>query len=147
MTKKKKLTKKQETFIEIYQKKNGHISKACAAAKIHRSTYYEWMKDDLFKDEIEAIDEAELDRAEELARILREGIPEYETDDEGKLVKDAEGEAIIIGWIEKPDSKMIKHYLETKGKKRGYGKQIGVDLNLKEMPKNVSIGLTVHKKK
>lgn len=137
----------KKKFIEIFTNKNGHISKACAAYGINRSTYYDWMKEEWFSDEIEAVMEAEIDRAEELAKILREGIPEYKMTDDGEIEKDEQGEPIVTGWVEKPDAQMIKHFLETKGKKRGYGKQLGIDLNVNKLPENVSIGLTVHKKK
>ncbi len=140
--------KEKEQFIEIFRNKNGNITKACAAFNnLDRTTYYEWIKDEWFKNKIDAILEEEIDRAEEMAKILREGIPEYKLDEAGEIVKGEDGEPIVIGWVEKPDARMIKHFLETKGKKRGYGKQIGVDLNVVKMLENVSIGLTVHKKK
>lgn len=147
MGQKKEYTKQdKEEFIDIYRKKNGHISKSCASFGINRSTYYAWMEEEWFKEEIEAADEEEIDRAEEMSRVLRNGIPEYKTNEEGEIEKDEYGDPIIIGWIEKPDAQMIKHFLETKGKKRGYGKQIGIDLSMRELPKNVSIGLKIHKR-
>lgn len=139
--------KDKQKFIEIFRNKNGHITKSCKAYGIHRSTYYEWIEEDWFKAEIDAVMEEEIDKAEAMAKILRDGIPEYQKDENGEIERDENGEPIISGWIEKPDAQMIKHFLETKGKKRGYGKQIGVDLNIHELPKNVSIGLKIHKKK
>ena len=43
----------KKKFIEIFRKKNGHITKACTAYNINRSTYYDWMKEEWFADEIE----------------------------------------------------------------------------------------------
>lgn len=143
---KKKTKKDKEKFIEVLRAKDGHIGKACKAAGIGRRTYYDWLEEEWFRAAIREMEEEELDDAEELARMHRKGVPEYLRDAEGKIVRDANGKPILVGWIVKPDPKMIKHYLETKGKDRGYGKQQQIDVNLLSMPESASLGLKVNKR-
>lgn len=150
-----KTTKTQKThtkadkqrFIQVLNKKDGHVSKACDAFGIDRKTYYNWMKEDWFKEEVEEVREKEIDDTEEIARMMRKGVPTYMRDKQGNLVYDKNGKPIVEKWLIKPDSKMVRHFLDTQGKERGYGKQVGIDINIHKMPEDVSIGLKVHKKK
>lgn len=136
-------------FLTILKNKNGHVSKACEAFGINRKTFYEWRKLGWFKKELDAMYEAEKDDAEEMLRLYRTGVPEYKRKKNGDLVLGDDGKAIVIGWIIKPDPRSIRFYLERKAADRGYGKkqEQNINLNVTDMPKNVKIGLKVHKKK
>lgn len=138
--------KKKREFIQVLAKKDGHITKACEAFGIDRKTYHNWMKQDWFAKEVEEVREKEIDDAEEIARMMRKGVPVYLRDNKGNLVLDKKGKPIIEKWLIKPDGKMVRHFLDTQAKERGYGKQTTVDLNIHKMPEDVQIGLKVHKK-
>ena len=59
-----KVTKK-DLFLKAYKSNMGHISKACEAIKITRTTYYRWYdKFSKFKQKIDDIDESFIDLAE-----------------------------------------------------------------------------------
>ena len=141
-------TKKDKlNFLEIYRGLDGHISKACDKFGITRRTFYDWKKDDWFEQAIDDIDEEELDDAEEMSRLMRKGVPEYQRDKKGAIVNDDKGKPIITGWLIPPSPKMVQFYLERKGVERGYGKIQTLKHELDNMPDEVNIGLTVHKKK
>jgi len=56
---------KKELFLKAYKSNMGNISKACEAININRSTYYDWIENDLeFKQNIEDIEESFIDLAE-----------------------------------------------------------------------------------
>lgn len=137
----------KKAFLEVLRNNDGHISKACKSFNIDRGTYYVWMKEEWFAEMEQQIREEDIDNAETMARILRNGIPQYKMDENGNMVLDESQNPIQIGWNAKPDGKMIRHYLDTQGKKRGYGKAQDINLNIHKMPEDVKIGLKIHKKK
>lgn len=98
-------------FIEVLKNKNGHIGKACDSFGIHRSTYYDWIEDEWFAEEVKAMEEREVDDAEEMHRWLRLGIPKIEMID---------GRPVLTGWEKEPDRHAIEFYLERKGRMRGW---------------------------
>jgi len=61
-----------------------------------------------FKEAIEALEEADIDDAEDSLRTLRKGIPRRKPD------------GTFDGWIMKPDVAANIFYLKTKGRSRGY---------------------------
>ena len=93
------MAKNREQFIEVFKKQDGNISKACKASKISRQTFYDWMKDPEFKDQIEHVRESLIDFAE--SQLLRN--------------------------ISKGKTAEILFYLKTKGKKRGYIERSEID--------------------
>jgi len=139
-------SKKQKLqFIEVLRRKNGHVSKACEAFDISRSTYHAWMKLSWFSKLVEEMKEEEIDDAEEALRMHRKGVPEYLRNKKGQIIPDEKGKPIIIGWLVKPDPKSVQFYLERKAKDRGYGKEQTVHIpELPNMPE-VKIGLKVVK--
>lgn len=97
MNKKQRLTKKQKTFLEIFDKTACLITTSCNKAKINRGTYYLWLeKNPLFKLEIERIKEKFLDF----------------------------GEAKLIELLRDKDSRVVLHFAKTKLKERGYGEKL-----------------------
>lgn len=104
-TKLNNLEPKKKTFLEALKKNFGVVSKACDIVGINRTTYYNWLKsDELFKNEVENIDEYILDFVE------------------SKLLKN----------ISDGNTAEILFYLKTKGKKRGYVEKIeqSIDMNV-----------------
>lgn len=93
-TKSNKLKKlPKEAMIEALQKCLGIVSQAAKKAKIDRCTHYEWMKtDEDYKKRVEDIDNIAIDFAE------------------GKMFQQ----------IKNNDSGLIRFYLTTKAKHRGY---------------------------
>ena len=101
-----KPTKKhlKKELIEALSNSLGNVTVACQLVKIHRSTFYEWLKNDPeFKKEVEAIEEEALDFVEDALK---------------KRIQQGDTTAIIF-------------YLKCKGKKRGwYDKDINTQVNV-----------------
>ena len=143
----KQYTKKERRkFIDVLRAKDGHIGKACIAFGINRSTYYDWLEEDWFAQEVTDMHEGEIDDAEEMLRVLRKGVPMYERDKKGAIKTGPDGKPIVIGWLVKPDPKSVRFFLERKGADRGFGRVSNLNIGLSGMMDNVQIGLKVHKK-
>jgi len=100
-------------FIDIFRNNATDVSASCRAFKIHRDTFYEWYnKFDDFKRAIDAEREAMKDFVESQQYRLIRGIEK----------KDAKGK--IIGWEERPDSRLIENFLNRRCKDRGYTERI-----------------------
>ena len=95
-------------FLEVLKNKNYHIGKACKAFKISRGTYYLWISEDWFKEEIRYLKEEDIDDSEESLRILRRGMPKRNK------------EGALIGWLIKPEATAVIFHLKTQAKDRGY---------------------------
>jgi hypothetical protein len=103
-TKTNVLEPKKKTFIEALKKSFGVITKACEIVGIDRSTYYKWLQnDELFKFEVENIDEYVLDFVE----------------------------SKLLANINSGNTAEILFYLKTKGKKRGYIERQEVETTIK----------------
>jgi hypothetical protein len=86
---------KKQKIIELYKLTFGNVTKSCEALHISRTTFYQWLKDDVdFKAEIE------------------------NTSPDDLIVDFAED--ALIGRIRAGDTTAIIFTLKTKGKKRGY---------------------------
>ena len=83
---------KKETFLQCLKGKMCHISKACEAANISRKTYYRWIEDQEFKDQVEAVNEGLNDHVEH--QLLQK--------------------------IDSGDTTAIIFFLKTRAKDRGY---------------------------
>lgn len=120
-------TKKQEQvehnkkkLLESLEKSLGVVTTACKACGLGRTTFYNYYEDDKeFKKEVDELQNVAIDFAE------------------SKLHQQ----------IEKGDTTACIFYLKTKGKKRGYGDHMGIDLNVQKMPEATDFGVKVHKKK
>ena len=105
-------------FLQVFTAKNLHIGKTCKAVGISRQTYYNWCTDDpAFAEEVKALEEFEIDDAEEFHKYLRTGIPKTEVVD---------GKVTMVGWIKEPDRIALEKYLTTKGRHRGWGDALQV---------------------
>ena len=86
---------KKQKIIELYKLTFGNVTKSCEALHISRTTFYQWLKEDVdFKAEIE------------------------NTSPDDLIVDFAED--ALIGRIRAGDTTAIIFTLKTKGKKRGY---------------------------
>lgn len=95
--------------LQALEKNLGNISKACKEAKISRKQFYEWAKEEEFKEQIKEAGEVALDFVEDQAIERIKGI------------KNAKGNYIVH-----PSDTMIIFYLKTKGKSRGYVERMEV---------------------
>lgn len=104
-------------FIGLLQRHGMNIQKACDAFKtkypdFSRRSYYNWLETDPdFKQVYDDLREAEIDEAETLHKLHRNGVPV--TDEKGT----------IIGWRIRPSQTAIEFFLKTRGKGRGYGEE------------------------
>ena len=94
--------KKKIQFLKAFENSLGNISASCNAVGISRVTYYRWMENKSFADEVNAILDANLDLAE------------------SKLMKN-----ILEG-----KEASVFFFLKTKGKSRGYIEQIDTRLQV-----------------
>lgn len=117
--KKKQLTKK--ALIEAMASNLGNVSKACEAVGITRKYYYEYLKDEDFKAEVEAIEEGNLDFAESKLRELINGVQMCAGFGEEQVV-----------YKTAPNVTATIFYLKTKGKKRGYVEKTESEITIKE---------------
>ena len=98
----RKLTKKQNQFLEAFEKHATNISRACKAAGIERQTHYDWKSRNLtYKEKIEAIEESMIDFAEGMLY---------------KNMKDGKEQSILF-------------FLKTRGKSRGYVEKQEIDIS------------------
>jgi len=90
---------KKKSFLRALNDSLGIITAACQKAKVPRSTFYNWMKEDsIFRNEAEAIFEAQTDFVE------------------SKLLEN----------IKSNDTTAIIFYLKTKARDRGYSEKIDI---------------------
>ena len=93
MSKSDKIRHTKKSLINALEKAMGVVTTACKNVGIHRSTFYEYYNnDEEFRNEINDVSNIALDYVE------------------SKMFKQ----------IEKGNTQLIKFYLATKGKKRGY---------------------------
>jgi hypothetical protein len=97
-------------MIEALRKCKGIVSHAIELVGLHRSTHYDWLKNDPeYKAEVDAIDDFAIDFVESKLFELISGV---------KCSK-VSGDEVVV--YETPPCKTsCIFYLKTKGKKRGY---------------------------
>lgn len=100
----KRLTAKQKNFIEAYKKQATNVSRACESVKISRQTYYDWLTNLTFKEEIEHISEGMIDFAE----------------------------SMLYSNIKKGKESSILFFLKTRGRSRGYIEKKEIDMDITE---------------
>ena len=61
-------------FLQIFEKKDAHISKSCKASNVGRQTYYNWLEDEEFSQSIEDVKEGLKDDTEDyLLKACKDG--------------------------------------------------------------------------
>ena len=109
-------------FREVLRKSGGNLTRVAATFKVARKTIYEWAKDDSnFKDAISDERGSLVDECLFSARILALGIPE----------KDENGN--FVGWRDRPDGNMLRYLLSTLGRSEGFGENIDITTNGKDI--------------
>lgn len=104
-------------FTEIVNKCGGNLTKVAESFKTSRTEVYRWIK---AEPSIKAVvDDARMrlfDECLATARVVSLGIPDIQN---GK----------IVGWIERPDSGMLRYLMGCLGKYEGFGENIDVTSN------------------
>ena len=97
-------------MIEALRKCKGIVSHAIELVGLHRSTHYDWLKNDPeYKAEVDAIDDFAIDFVESKLFELISGVKC------SKVVGDE-----VVVYETPPCKTSCIFYLKTKGKKRGY---------------------------
>ena len=98
------LSERQRQFLQAYDACGGNISMACSKCNIKsRTTYYKWMEDETFREEVESVNESFIDLAETQLRMA----------------------------VSRGDMNAVFFILKTKGKSRGYVERSEVNANVK----------------
>ena len=110
-----------KAFQKAVEKYGGNITKVAKAFDVSRTQVYNWLSE---RPELQSIvDDARgsiFDDCLSTARVLAAGIPDIQ---DGKMV----------GWVERPDSGMVKYLLSSLGKKEGFGDSLDVTTNGKDI--------------
>lgn len=121
-----------EVFRDVLGKKGGNLTKVAATFKVARKTIYEWAKEDVeFKNAITDERGSLVDDCLVSARVLALGLPE----------KDEDGN--FIGWKERPDGNMLRYLLSTLGRNEGFGENIDITTNGKDVVSPPSVNIQV----
>lgn len=116
----------KEVFEKAVSKCNGNLSKVAETFKVNRQTVYRWINAD--EDFRLIVDDARMklfDTCLSTAQVLATGIPHVD------------GDGRLDGWVERPDSGMLRYLLSTLGKREGFGESLDVTTNGKELGVNV----------
>lgn len=117
-----------ENFNEVSKSCKGNISKIAESFQVTRSTIHRWANtDEAFKDVIDDNKGALLDECITTSRIVALGIAEK--DEHGNFLK----------WIEKPDPSMLRYFMSTLGRKEGFGDNVDLTTNGKDLQGSISI--------
>lgn len=105
---------KKETLLKALEISLGVVTTACKQAKVPRSTYYKWLKEDIhFKAQVRDIENIALDFGEsELHQQIRDG-----------------------------NTSATIFFLKTKGKRRGYVERSELDLSSGDEPIKININI------
>lgn len=108
-------------FREAAEKYGGNITKIAKAFNVSRTQVYNWVNNyGEYKTVIEDSRGSLFDDCLSTARVLALGIPD---------VRDGK----VVGWIERPDSFMVRYLLGTLGRKDGFGDSIDITTNGKDV--------------
>lgn len=111
----------KEAFQKAVEQYGGNLTKVAKSFSVSRTQVYNWLQDDPELKEI--VDDARgslFDDCLSTARVVALGIPDIQ---DGKMV----------GWVERPDSGMLRYIMGTLGKREGFGESIDVTTNGKEI--------------
>lgn len=112
---------KRKAFEKAVEKYGGNITKVAKSFGVTRFAVYKWMDEDPEWKQI--IDDARgtlFDDCLSTARVVAMGIPDVQN---GK----------VVGWIERPDSGMLRYLIGSLGRKEGFGESIDVTTNGKDI--------------
>ena len=95
-------------FLQIFENNMCSVAKSCRASFVPRRTFYNWLEDPQFAQDIEDKIADMKDFGEDQLKVLMRGIPKL---DEAKK---------LIGWNVKPDTSAVIFFNKTQNKDRGY---------------------------
>lgn len=103
-----------KTFEGAVAKCGGNLSKVAETFKTSRTQVYRWVNSDQsFKEVVNDARMKLFDECLATARVVSVGIPDI-----------ANGK--IVGWIEKPDSSMLRYLIGCLGKNEGFGESLDI---------------------
>lgn len=110
----------KEIIVTVLEKKHGNLAESARAIGVSRSALAKWIsKDRALSQALEDIREGMIDFTESQMMLLIRGIP--------KFGKKPDGTQELVGYLERPDSQLIKFNLSTRGRHRGYGEHLGIE--------------------
>lgn len=109
----------KKELIKALEANLANVSKSCEAVGISRSTFYNYLEDPVFADQVDEVVEGTKDFVESKLFELINGV---EIQKEGK-----DGEPII--YTKPPDNTSIIFFLKTRAKDRGYIEKQEIDFN------------------
>lgn len=111
---------KKEVLENLIRAKSGNLTHVAKAIGVVRRTVEKWIqKDKALQEVVREARESLIDFTETQAYLMIQGIPDLK-------VNKYTGKEEQVGWIEKPDSNLIKFILSTIGRHRGYTQNIDV---------------------
>lgn len=112
-----------EELSEALKKTRGNLTNTARLLGISRTTLWRYGKEipemgDLIKESRKE----KLDQFVTTAELLALGIPDIDPDTKK-----------VVGWIEKPDGQMLRYFMSTLGRDEGFGDNIDVTTNGKDI--------------
>ena len=112
-----------DKFSQIVEKCGGNLTNVAKALEVSRKTVWEWCeKDPRFKAAVEEQKMRIFDKCLATAQAVCLGIPDYQIDP-------MTGKPKLVGWIERPDSNMLRYMLGQLGKNEGFGEHLDITSN------------------
>lgn len=101
-----------DEFTKAVSSTRGNLTKTSELFGVSRQTIMNWVNgDEDFKAVVNDSRKRMLDKCLEIGYLAAMGIPRLDAD--GK----------VIGWIEKPDTQMLRYYISTLGRDEGFGER------------------------
>lgn len=105
----------------------GNMTEVANLLGVSRQSVYKWINgDEEFENVVKDSRKRVFDKALDTARIVAMGIPKIKN---GKLV----------GWIEKPDTKVLIYLLQTLGKDEGFGNSVDLTTGGDKLPAVINV--------
>lgn len=105
----------------------GNMTDVASMLGVSRQAVYKWINsDEEFENVVKDSRKRVFDKALDTARIVAMGIPKI---NDGKLV----------GWVERPDTKMLIYLLQTLGKDEGFGNSVDLTSGGDKLPAVINV--------
>ncbi len=114
-------------FEKAVEASMGNMTEVANMLGVSRQSVYKWINgDEEFENVVKDSRKRVFDKALDTARIVAMGIPKIK---DGKLV----------GWIEKPDTKVLIYLLQTLGKDEGFGNSVDLTTGGDKLPAVINV--------
>lgn len=105
----------------------GNMTDVANMLQVSRQAVYKWINsDEDFENVVKDSRKRVFDKALDTARIVAMGIPKIKN---GKLV----------GWVERPDTKVLIYLLQTLGKDEGFGNSVDLTTGGDKLPAVINV--------